>query len=61
MGSVSKHPLKELGKYKQHDHLHHVLLLAFKALKVLRVFMSLLALFFFLHSRVTAPSLAFLI
>lgn len=47
MGSVSKHPLKELGKYKQHDHLHHALLLAFKALKVLRVFMSLLALSFF--------------
>lgn len=46
MGSVSKHPLKELGKYKQHDHLHHALLLAFKALKALGVFMSLLALAF---------------
>lgn len=33
MGSVSEHSLKELVKYKRHDHLHHALLLAFKALK----------------------------
>lgn len=50
MGSVSKHPLKELVKYKQHDHLHHALLLAFKALKALGVFMSLLAPAFFFYT-----------